>query len=98
MAIKHLTFDNSATVAAASITASYETLLEMSDDADFVFIYNTTDAAIGATATRVQKNFTAAPIVCESGRFVAVILRMPVATATASQVVQGLVGIDGFYE
>jgi len=46
LSIKHLTFDDSASIAAASITNTYATLLTMSDDADFIFVYNTTDAAI----------------------------------------------------
>ena len=56
-------------------------------------------AAIGATADRrITADFGNSPIVCESSRFCAVILRMPIGTATASQVVQGLVTIKGFYE
>jgi hypothetical protein len=46
MAIKHLQFDNSATIAFGSITASYATLLSLSDDADMLFVFNTTNAAI----------------------------------------------------
>jgi hypothetical protein len=46
MSIKHATFDDSATVAAASITASFVDLLSLSDDIDVLFAYNTTDAAI----------------------------------------------------
>lgn len=46
MAIKHLTFDNSATIDFASITAAYTTLLALSDDCDLLFVYNTTNAAI----------------------------------------------------
>ena len=46
MSIKHATFDDSATVAAASITASFVNLLALSDDIDVLFAYNTTDAAV----------------------------------------------------
>jgi len=56
--IKHLTFDDSASLAGSSITASYQTLIAMSDDADFLFLYNTTNVALlftipsGANATK----------------------------------------------
>jgi hypothetical protein len=43
---KHVSFDDSATIAFGSITGSYADLLVLSDDADVVFIFNTTDAAI----------------------------------------------------
>ncbi len=46
MSIKHLTFDDSGSVAAASITASFLPLLSLTDDVDILFVYNTTDAAI----------------------------------------------------
>lgn len=46
MSIKHLTFDTSASIAFGSITATYADLLSMSDDADVIFIFNTTDAPI----------------------------------------------------
>ena len=48
----------------------------------------------GAKAERIVKNF-ATPIFCSSGRFINVILRMPVATATPSQVIQGMVSLEG---
>lgn len=54
-------------------------------------------AAVGAKAERIQKTFDT-PIPCNSGRFIAIILRMPVGTATASQVVQGMVNIGGYFE
>lgn len=55
-------------------------------------------AVIGATADRtISVDFGDSPVVCESGRFCAVTLRMPVGTATASQVVQGTVTVKGFY-
>lgn len=46
MSIKHLTLDDSATVAFGSITASYVDLLALSDDVDVMFIFNTTDAPV----------------------------------------------------
>jgi len=46
MAIKHLTFDDSATIAFGSITAAYADLLALSDDCDLLFVYNTTNAPI----------------------------------------------------
>ncbi|MEO5859163.1 MAG: hypothetical protein ABIR33_09470 [Pyrinomonadaceae bacterium] len=53
-------------------------------------------AAIGAAAQRISKQFQT-PILCSSGRFFDVILRMPVATNTASQVIQGLVTVEGYF-
>jgi hypothetical protein len=46
MSIKHLTFDDSATIAFGAITNSYANLLALSDDADLLFIFNTTDVPI----------------------------------------------------
>lgn len=54
-------------------------------------------AAIGAQATRIDVNLDA-PIVCEPSSFVHIILKMPVATATASQIIRGVVGINGYFE
>lgn len=56
-------------------------------------------AAIGAPADRrISADFTHSPLVTNPSRFMTVILRMPVGTATASQVVQGLVTVKGYYE
>ncbi|OQB10451.1 MAG: hypothetical protein BWY21_00372 [Parcubacteria group bacterium ADurb.Bin216] len=44
MSIKHLQFDNSATIAFGSITNTYQNLLALSDDTDILFIANTTNA------------------------------------------------------
>jgi hypothetical protein len=56
-------------------------------------------AAIGATADRrISVDLTQSPLVTNAGRFFTIILRMPVGTATASQVIQGLVAIKGYYE
>lgn len=54
-------------------------------------------AAIGAKAERISTppGFVR---VCEAGLTLAIILRMPVATATASQVIQGGVAVHGFFE
>lgn len=46
MSIKHLSFDDSATIAFGSLTGTYANLLAMSDDADFIFIFNTCDTAV----------------------------------------------------
>lgn len=54
-------------------------------------------AAIGAQANRLSKTF-ATPLHVASGRFFHVILRMPVGTATASQVVAGMVNIEGYFD
>lgn len=58
MSIKHLQFEDSATIAGSSLTNSYQPLLELSDDCDIVFLFNTTDGPIllrvpsGAAATK----------------------------------------------
>jgi hypothetical protein len=54
-------------------------------------------AAIGYRAETIDVNLDAAVYV-PNGTFVHVILRMPIATATASQVIRGIVHINGFYE
>ena len=54
-------------------------------------------AAVGAKAERISKQFRT-PLFCGAGRFVHIILRMPVATATASQIVAGMVGLEGHFE
>lgn len=54
-------------------------------------------AAIGAQAAIINKNLDA-PLVANGGEFVHIILRMPLGTATASQVIRGVVGINGHYE
>lgn len=54
-------------------------------------------AAAGAQASPIDVNFDA-PLVCEAGSFVHVILKMPIATATATQVLRGLVIINGYFE
>lgn len=53
-------------------------------------------AAVGAKADRISKQFQT-PVFCSSGRFIDIILRMPVGTATASQVIQGMVNVEGYF-
>lgn len=36
------------------------------------------------------------PVYCASGRFLHIILRIPVGTATASQVIAGMVSVNGY--
>jgi hypothetical protein len=54
-------------------------------------------AVIGATANDLDVVFDV-PLRTDAGRFAGVILRMPVATATASQVIQGSVLMKGYFE
>lgn len=54
-------------------------------------------AAIGAIASPVDVNLDA-PIYVAAGTFLHVILKMPVGTATASQIIRGSVMINGYYE
>ncbi len=56
-----------------------------------------TSAPIGAVFPEIVRKFDA-PLLVEAGRYVHTILRMPVATATGSQVIRGQVAIDGFFE
>lgn len=54
-------------------------------------------AAIGAKADRISKSFQT-PLITNSGRFIDIVLRMPVASATASQVIRGMVNVEGYFE
>lgn len=54
-------------------------------------------AAIGAQAIRLDCNLDA-PIAINSGEQFQVIVRLPVSTATASQIIRGIVGINGHSE
>lgn len=54
-------------------------------------------AAIGAKAERIQVSFQS-PLSVPSGRFLHAILRMPVGTATASQVIAGMVNFEGYFD
>lgn len=54
-------------------------------------------AAIGQNADRpINKSFKA-PLVCGPGRYINIILRIPVGAATASQVIAGMVNIKGYW-
>lgn len=54
-------------------------------------------AAIGANVAALQRQF-AVPAIVDPGKLLSIILRMPVGTATASQVIAGSVDIDGYFE
>ena len=54
-------------------------------------------AAIGAKAERISRTFRT-PVSVGAARFLHVILRMPVGTATGSQVVAGMINIEGYFE
>lgn len=54
-------------------------------------------AAIGAQATRISQTF-AQPLPVYAGNYFHVILKMPRGTATASQVIRGIVGVDATWE
>ena len=55
-------------------------------------------ATIGQDANkRIDVNLDA-PIIVAPGTFVHVILKMPVGTATASQIIRGIVGFNGYFE
>lgn len=51
---------------------------------------------IGFVATRVSKSYQV-PLFTAAGRFFAVILRVPVGLATANQVIQGMVCVEGYF-
>ena len=56
-------------------------------------------AAVGARADRaLSVDLSNSPVVTNPGRFLVVVLRIPVGTATASQVVQGNVTLKGYFE
>ena len=54
--------------------------------------------AIGACKPDIVRDFSESPLVVDSGRFLHVILQVPVGTATASQVVRGDVTVSGYFE
>jgi len=54
-------------------------------------------AAVGAAGAVIDKTF-AVPQVTESGRVFSVILKMPIGTATATEIFRGTVDIDGYFE
>lgn len=56
-------------------------------------------AAVGAAAEPINVQGGAAPLgVAMPGEFVHVILKMPIATATATQIIRGTVGLFGYWE
>lgn len=52
-------------------------------------------AVIGTPASPVERRFQT-PLICGPGRFIDIVLRMPIATATASSVIAGMISIEGF--
>jgi hypothetical protein len=54
-------------------------------------------AAIGAQAAVIRETFQT-PYVTHSGRFFHVAVKMPLGTATASQVIRGTVRVEGYFE
>lgn len=54
-------------------------------------------AAIGTTAPDINVNFSP-PLVIDSGRFLHVILQVPVGTATLNQIIRGDVTFNGYFE
>lgn len=53
--------------------------------------------AIGKTATDINVTLNS-PVAVDAGRYIHIILQMPVGTATGSQVIRGDVMINGFFE
>ena len=54
-------------------------------------------AVVGANTTGIDMQFNT-PLYVEAGTFLHVILKMPVGTATASQIIRGTATIEGYYE
>lgn len=54
-------------------------------------------AAIGALANEIVRSFHT-PLVTQPGRFFDIGLRIPVGTATASQIIAGFVSVEGYFE
>lgn len=56
-------------------------------------------AAVGAQADRaINRDFTSSPMVTHPGRVLGIGLKMPIGTATASQIIRGTVAIRGFFD
>jgi hypothetical protein len=53
-------------------------------------------AAVGAAATPIVANFE--PVAVNAGEFLHIILKMPIGTATATEIFRGTVRIQGFWE
>lgn len=54
--------------------------------------------AAGVCTTDLVRDFSAAPLVIDSGRVFTVILQMPVGTATATEIFRGTVTVAGYFE
>lgn len=54
-------------------------------------------AAVGTMANKQISKIFSTPLFCSSARYLHIILRIPVATATASQVIAGMVNIEGYF-
>lgn len=54
-------------------------------------------AAVGQNATSIIREFRA-PLVANAGEFVHIILKMPIGTATATEIFRGTCSIIGYYE
>jgi hypothetical protein len=53
--------------------------------------------APGTSIPALVKSFRT-PLHCPSGRFIQIILRMPVGTATATQVIAGMANVEGYFD
>jgi hypothetical protein len=53
-------------------------------------------AAVGASAAQINVQFDS-PLVCEAGSFVHIILKMPIGTATATEIFRGVVGVNAYF-
>jgi hypothetical protein len=54
-------------------------------------------ATVGATAARIDVNLDA-PVVVEPGTYFHVILKVPIGTATATEIFRGIVGVNAYWE
>lgn len=54
-------------------------------------------ALVGTAANDINRHFDT-PVVCEGGRWIHILVKPLVGTATASQTIQGLVTINGYWE
>ena len=54
-------------------------------------------AAVGALAAEIDVNLDA-PLTVEPGTYVHIILKVPIGTATATEIFRGIVGINGYWE
>jgi len=54
-------------------------------------------AAVGQTANTITRNFRV-PLVVNPGEFLHIILKMPIATATATEIFRGTCSVIGYFE